>query len=209
MLYFEYIGVIILFLLFFLLKRNEHLITGRLGEKFVSNKFKGLDPERYIILDNLLLPSQGNTASTQLDHVIVSNFGIFCIETKGYKGWIFGNAKDANWTQVVYKSKHRFYNPLRQNYAHVKAVERLVSAKYPRAKIYSFVVFPYADKLKITGTDAVGYTYEIVSKIKTITTFLLTNVQRDDIVNILGSSNIIDQDSRRDHINSVKNIKKL
>ena len=59
-----------------------------------------LDPAHYKVLDNLLLPSNGNLNATQLDHVVVSNYGIFCIETKSYKGWIFGNANDKYWTQV-------------------------------------------------------------------------------------------------------------
>lgn len=33
--------------------------------------------------------------TTQIDHVLVSRFGVFVIETKDYKGWIFANAKQA------------------------------------------------------------------------------------------------------------------
>jgi hypothetical protein len=56
----------------------------------------------------------------------VSRFGIFVIETKDYKGWIFGNAKDPRWTQVLYRGKFRFQNPIHQNYRHVCAVRDML-----------------------------------------------------------------------------------
>lgn len=100
-------------------------IVGKLGEAFVSRALSELEPAKYTILDDLLLPSSGSIATTQLDHVVVSDFGIFVIETKSFKGWIFGNANAQYWTQVLYRHREKFYNPLRQNYAHVKAIEAL------------------------------------------------------------------------------------
>jgi hypothetical protein len=67
-----------------------------------------------------VLPSQGST--TQIDHVLVSVYGIFVIETKNMKGWIFGDERSAQWTQSIFGKKSRFQNPLRQNYRHVKAL---------------------------------------------------------------------------------------
>ena len=102
---------------------------GRGGEKFVTGKLLQLDSSQYKVLNDLLLPSNSHLNTTQIDHVVVSNYGIFCIETKAYQGWIFGEANQEYWTQVIYRHKERFYNPLRQNYAHVKAVEELVKLK--------------------------------------------------------------------------------
>src|SRR6266542_5098071 len=49
---------------------------------------------------------------TQVDHILVSSFGVFVIETKDYKGWIFADAKQANWTQVLFRHKFTFQNPI-------------------------------------------------------------------------------------------------
>jgi hypothetical protein len=49
--------------------------------------------------------------TTQIDHILVSRFGVFVIETKDYKGWIFADATRANWTQVLFKVKFKFQNP--------------------------------------------------------------------------------------------------
>ena len=62
---------------------------GRSGEKFVSRKLHTLDQTHYKILNDVMLPSRGNSVTTQIDHIVISNYGIFCIETKAYKGWIF------------------------------------------------------------------------------------------------------------------------
>ncbi|MEA1936704.1 MAG: nuclease-related domain-containing protein, partial [Patescibacteria group bacterium] len=196
-------GLITLFLSFWwmwifliviaIIKIKLPYLKGLIGEKFVSRKLFKLDPAHYKIMDDLLLPSNGNLNMTQLDHVVISNYGIFCIETKSYKGWIFGNANDKYWTQVIYKHKERFYNPLRQNYAHTKAVEELIKSKYPKAQILSFVAFPIAGKLKISGTDSVGYARDIVRKIENYKTQTFTDVERDEIFNILANANIQDK----------------
>ena len=31
------------------------------------------------------------TGTTQIDHILLSRFGVFVIETKDYTGWIFGS----------------------------------------------------------------------------------------------------------------------
>jgi hypothetical protein len=180
-----------------------------LGEGFVARKLLKLDPAHYKILNDLLLPSNGNLKNTQLDHVVVSNYGIFCIETKSYKGWIFGNTNDEHWTQTIYRHKERFYNPLRQNYAHRKAVEELIKSKYPNAPILSFIAFPYADKLKISGSnsDLVGTASEIKIKIENYKAQKLTDAERDDIYNILVNANIQDKELRKLHDKGVRGLK--
>ncbi len=61
--------------------------------------------------------------TTQIDHIFVSRYGVFVVETKNMSGWIFGNERDRQWTQRFRNGhKTRLQNPLRQNYRHTKAV---------------------------------------------------------------------------------------
>lgn len=86
---------------------------GLLGEflvYFLRNTF--LDKQPYRLIKNVTLPTKDGT--TQIDHIIVSRFGVFVIETKNMKGWIFGNAKQKQWTQKIFKYSGKFQNPLRQ-----------------------------------------------------------------------------------------------
>jgi hypothetical protein len=74
------------------------------------------------LLNNITLPlASGST--TQIDHILISRFGIFVIETKHYSGWIFGETGSREWTQVVYSQKNKFQNPLVQNNHHIKVVQ--------------------------------------------------------------------------------------
>ncbi|WP_169392928.1 MULTISPECIES: nuclease-related domain-containing protein [Psychrobacter] len=100
---------------------------GRIGELIVSvATWVMLNRRHYLRLNNVTLPlSDGGT--TQIDHIIVSSFGIFVIETKNYKGWIFGQERDAKWTQMIMGRKYQFQNPLRQNYLHMKTLSELLN----------------------------------------------------------------------------------
>lgn len=200
--------IIILLSLAIFIKWRLPFLTGRSGELFVSGKLFQLNHAHYKVLNNLLLPSRGNSETTQIDHVVVSNFGIFCIETKAYSGWIFGDANQEDWTQVIFHYKKRFYNPLRQNYAHVKAVEDLIKPYYPKLSVVSFIAFPYADKLKISGTDLVGHIRDVVNKIKGFTNQILSDTERDNIYGILERTNIQNKEVRKSHDRIVKDLKR-
>jgi hypothetical protein len=180
---------------------------GERGENFVSHKLLELDSEHYKVLGDLMLPSLGNTHTTQIDHIVVSDFGIFCIETKSYSGWIFGNAQQQHWTQVLYRYKKKFYNPLRQNYAHIKAVEAIVRPNYPKVPIRGFIAFPRAEKLKITGTDAVGHVNDVLVKIKALNAPVLSPADRFSIVELLLNANIRDKQARKLHNKSAHALK--
>lgn len=67
-----------------------------------------------------------NGRYVQIDHIVVSPYGIFVIETKGYKGLITGGETSEYWTQNFYRNKYRFYNPIKQNDGHVKYLRFLL-----------------------------------------------------------------------------------
>ena len=111
---------------------------GHVGEWFVRFMLRWqLDKAVYFPLHNVTLTTPDG--STQIDHVIVSRFGIFAIETKNMQGWIFGSERQAEWTQKIFKRSFRFQNPLRQNYKHTKALQ--AALQVPPEAIHSVVVF--------------------------------------------------------------------
>jgi len=142
----------LLFLLFFLLVVIFSFLSktssykGQVGERKVRNKIESLisSNNEYYSLHDLTLPTPDGT--TQIDHVLISTYGIFVIETKNYKGWIFGSENQKQWTQTLYKKKYRFQNPLRQNYKHIKAVQNLLNVNMK--SIISVVVFVGDSKFK-------------------------------------------------------------
>lgn len=142
----------------------NRLTSAQLCEKRVSDALRSMDMKSYVIFDNLILRSGGNTAHTEIDHVIVSPYGIFCIETKSHQGSIYGYTKSTHWKQYLGGKEYSFYNPYRQNYKHIEAIESLLGINL-KAPVHSYVVFPNAHKVKVDGADVDLSINEVVRKI--------------------------------------------
>lgn len=111
---------------------------GAIGECKINHILRtSLPCDAYHLLKNVTLPTQ--EGSTQIDHIVVSQFGIFVIETKNMKGWIFGSERQASWTQKIYKNSYRFQNPLRQNYKHTQTLATIL--RLDSSVIHSVIVF--------------------------------------------------------------------
>jgi hypothetical protein len=108
-----------------------------IGEALLAETIGRHFARPHLLLNNVTLPTPDGT--TQIDHVLVADNGIFVIETKHYSGWIFGDPNDRQWTQVIYRKKSRFQNPLRQNFGHIKALQSLFDL--PENHFQSVVVF--------------------------------------------------------------------
>ncbi|WJY28116.1 nuclease-related domain-containing protein [Sporosarcina trichiuri] len=113
--------IIFLVLLSFIYQAKRPAIRGAFGEWLVNRRLRKLGDE-YHIFSDLYIPDD-NGGYTQVDHLIVSVYGIVVLETKNYSGWIFGSETQKYWTQVIYKNKNRFYNPIRQNYGHIQSLK--------------------------------------------------------------------------------------
>jgi len=129
-----------------------------------------LDKKKYQLLKNVTLPTENGT--TQIDHIIVSRYGVFVIETKNYKGWIFGSEHSKTWTQSIYGKKNTFQNPLHQNYKHVKTLQKLL--KLGESQIFSVVVFVGESTFKTDMPSNVVYPLGLLKLIKSHQTILFT-----------------------------------
>lgn len=134
-------------------------IKGSVGEITISVFLHMLDNKKYKIVNNIILTN--GTQTTQIDHIIVSNFGIFVIETKNYKGMILGEEKSQYWTQVLNGRKEKLYNPIKQNKAHIKAIIELFS-DIPSVPVHSIIVFHPKAQLRINSTTPVGYPLDLL-----------------------------------------------
>lgn len=130
-----------LFLIVGAIKVFKPFLKGKVGEFAVSAHVKlYLDKEKYILLNDCTFPDEQNQ-TTQIDHILLSPYGIFVVETKNYKGWIFGGECQKTWTQKIYKNSYKFQNPLYQNYKHQKVLETILADIVDPAVIHSIVVF--------------------------------------------------------------------
>lgn len=110
------------------------------GEYRVRETLKGFCSKSGAhLLNNITLRLDDGT-TTQIDHILITRKGVLVIETKDYSGWIFGSEKQKSWTQVIYKKKSKFQNPIHQNYRHLKAVKELLDY-LPSKAVKGLVVF--------------------------------------------------------------------
>ena len=97
------IVILVLISILILIKSYESKVKGYVGEKLVAKKLSKLNKRKYKIINNLLLKTSKGTA--QIDHIVISQYGVFVIETKNYKGIITGNEYDDNWNQILFNNK--------------------------------------------------------------------------------------------------------
>jgi len=131
-----------------------HSLQNRGEAKLSRGVMARFRPPNYHLFNHITLRQKDGT--TEIDHILVSRFGIFVIETKDYNGWIFADAEDRYWTQIFYRAKFTFQNPIRQNYKHVCAVRNLLDFLEPNL-IHPVVVFTGDAEFKTDVPDGVFY----------------------------------------------------
>ncbi|MDP2142181.1 MAG: NERD domain-containing protein [Gammaproteobacteria bacterium] len=178
------------------------VVKGWIGEGIVNVSFRlFLDKTIYHQLHNVTLPTLDGT--TQIDHIVVSPYGIFVVETKNMQGWIFGSENQAQWTQKIYRNSFRFQNPLRQNYKHVKAVESALSIALET--IHSLVIFIGGATLKTEMPDNVQHGGGGIRFIKSFTEPVFSEEQTLEIVEQLQSGRLAKtRSTHREHVERLR-----
>lgn len=177
-------------------------IKGIIGEKTVSAILLMLDKDKYKLINDVYIDILGKT--TQIDHIIVSDYGIFVIETKNYKGRIYGDEFSQYWTQVIYKRKDKLYNPIRQNYGHVEALKQVLN-EFEGLNFVPIVVFSVKADLKVktkTNTDVV-YTTRLLKTIKRYEVKTISDDVRDAVYSAIKSINVDDKETRKQHVKAI------
>jgi len=182
---------------------NHPKVRGIIGEKRVRRQLDRLPKEHYSVLNDVMLKAKKGTS--QIDHVVLSPHGIFVIETKNYKGWIYGDEDSEFWTQTIYRSKTKFRNPIKQNWGHIYALREVLS-EYQHISYYPVIVF--AGKARLMNVNAktdVIYPHQIVD---TITSHngprQLSSGDMEKIFNTLRESSIKDKELKNQHIKRIR-----
>lgn len=178
---------------------------GKAGEGKVSHILCSLPPE-YLVINNVTIPDQKfditKNFTTQIDHVIVSPYGIFVIETKNYSGWIFGSEKNKRWKQTFKTTEaHYFYNPIKQNWGHTYAL-----AEHLQLNIRVFkpiVVFSNNCELHIDSTTPVVYMSQLKGLILSYTQEIIPRTETASIFERLSKINLVGDEIETKHIQSI------
>lgn len=178
---------------------NRAAVKGRMGEISVSHLLNQLSPEYHVFNDVYILHVN---SSIQIDHVVVSQYGVFCIETKNYSGLIYGSENSDMWTQNMYGRKYRFNNPLIQNNSHVKALSRFLNLS--ENYFVSVVVFMNRARLMIQTSGNVIYASQLLYFISSFSKTVCSTDIIMDCINKLANTKVVDEQVRQSHIFNVQ-----
>ncbi|PGL48981.1 hypothetical protein CN922_19465 [Bacillus cereus] len=202
---FELILIAILIPLNIVVKKHVPKWKGKAGEKLVKRMLSKLDPKSYYVLHNVTVYTEyGDT--TQIDHIVIAETGVFVVETKNYEGWIYGSEKAARWTQGIFRKKSYFQNPFRQNYKHIKAIEWGMEQQLPCISIAAFHPKCSLKRVNVRAKDKhVLYYNDLKSCIESYTEVQLTNDEVQHIYQTMLRANITDKAIEKRHVKYLKN----
>lgn len=190
---------IILIILCVLLKIYYPKFRGFMGEFWVKLELVKLPKNKYIVLNDIMIKDENGTH--QIDHLVLSQFGIFVIEMKNYYGLIIGKEFDNKWCQYLGKTKNYFINPIHQNYGHIKSLSNLLELddKY----FISVICFSNQAKIDIKSNNIVTQVDYLKSD---ILKFQKLVVDKDikELSEIIISNNIVDKSLRKQHVKDIR-----
>ena len=194
---------IVLLAVAFILKHigKSPTLIGKAGENKVARILDSL-PREYQVFNNVIIPHQKGTS--QIDHIVISPYGIFVIETKNYEGWIYGAERSNEWKQTFRTTKpHYFYNPIKQNWGHIYTLSYFL--KLDKNVFRPIIVFSNKSTLKIQVETPVVHMSQLKREILSYTQRIILESEVDIIVDRLMNTNLVGRENEKKHIQSVKN----
>lgn len=176
------------------------LLRGWLGEKKTTfYLWLSLNAKTYRRFHNVILPAKNGT--TQIDHLLVSPYGLFIVETKNIKGWIFGSESQPKWTQVLYGKKYSFQNPIRQTFRQKKVLSEFLGID--ESTVHTVVYFVGDCKFK-TPLPANVLNAGLGRYIKRFQDRILSPEDVDGLTEALRQRLAEATPTRRDHLRSLR-----
>ena len=153
--------------------------------------------DEYFIINDLLLDG-GNGYTSQIDHVVVSPYGVFVIETKNIYGYIHGSDNSKLWRSSWRHRDLSFDNPILQNEAHIKALESKLGNR--QIKYIPIIAFSTNAELQVSveHTNVIYWT-QVRKLIRMYKEPIMTIEQAKQIYNYLMAINVTDKDARAQH----------
>ena len=145
-----------------------------------------LNKDDYHLIRNVSLPTE--ESCIQIDHVIVSIYGIFVVETMNMRGSIYGSPHNTTWTQQNHHQTYKFQNPLRQNNENVSHLARLLNLS--GRQIHSLVAFIGNSTFKTEMPENVTHGLDYIRYIESKTERVLSGHEVQEIIEMIESGRL-------------------
>ena len=181
-------------------------LKGRAGETWLhKHLLEHLDNKLYVILHDIMLPTDDGT-TTQIDHIVISQWGVFVIETKTYSGGIYGDRNEPQWSKVHFSRMDKFQNPLRQNYKHIATLSECLGISKEYFK--TIIAFSSEAKFKTEMPSEVMMFRDVVDYIKMQSreTIIQPEQVQEVADTILEWQSSLTQSQKDNHVNNLRKI---
>ncbi len=131
---------------------NRAKTKGIIGERMVATMLRLLG-RKYITFNHLTIKSR--TGQDLIDHVVLSPFGLFVIETENYRGCISGSEDSHNWTLTFRKEITETPNFVQRNQEHIRNLSQLLP-QYALGHYIPIVAFTGSTSLKVKEREALN-----------------------------------------------------
>ena len=130
-----FLGILLVFIGLGVISTGHEFRVGAVGESRVAEVLASFPKYWYLFNDMFV-------GSSQIDHVVVCPKGVYTIETKNYRGTIYGNAEEQEWEQYIYSHKTPFYNPVKQGNGHSVSLSKYLRENgFDKIWVNTIVVF--------------------------------------------------------------------
>lgn len=177
---------------------------GKIGEKKVQKAlFKGLN-YKYHIFNNVTFRDEYQY-TTQIDHIVLSRYGLFVLEVKNYSGWIYAYEHKKNWIQKFPSKQIEFQNPIFQNHRHINVLKFILDAKELSNNIHSIVIFSNNSTFKTPFPEQVFQENQWIPYIKSFKNIVFTEQQINYIKNQITHHQLpVSKQTNNIHIKSIQ-----
>lgn len=182
---------------------------GQRGEDLIADILYSTVKGEFALFRNVYVPNRDKTS--EIDLLMVHEKGLFVFESKNYAGVIAGSMDALNWIHIhPSRKKYMFYNPVRQNQTHIKALSRYL--QIPEKNFYSYIVFSKQCKLgrvpDNTPSVVITQTPQLAEQLQSMAVSLPSLYSAEEIRNIadrLSPLAEVDSSVKAKHIEAIRN----
>ena len=150
-------------------------------EKIVAWTLAFLPRKEYTVINNLFFREGRKTC--QIDHLVVSRYGVFVIEAKNYLGVISGNGRERMLRRRVLGMRYNTRNPIDQNEWHIRYLrEHFPTVRQHQEALVPMVVFNFSSFPKIKNAPCP--VCKIQGLIKTIRSYKTVTLDEETVFKI-------------------------
>ena len=178
-------------------------IKGEMAENEVATILSHFENENCRVIHGCLFEfADGNT--TQIDHIIINQKGVYVIETKNYSGEIF-KINDKQWCHRNGRYENYFYSPVMQNENHIKAIMKKIGLN-DKKYFHSIIAFSEKAQLPLVNHESVPVIHirDLGKELQKDSDVLITANSVNTIYNAIIKANKNSKTYMRKHINNVK-----